>query len=157
MSLFVRIRELVDSITRRVAFLGPILARLCVGITFIGTGWGKLHSLDNVTKFFTELHIPAPALQAAFVSGVEFFGGILIILGLLTRLSSVMLAATMVVAILTAKLADIHDVNDLASSTEFAYLAIFAWLAVAGPGALSLDALIGRFVHSREVPARSHG
>ncbi len=31
---------------------------------FIGTGWGKLHSIPDVTEFFTSLHIPAPGFNA---------------------------------------------------------------------------------------------
>jgi putative oxidoreductase len=149
MSLFTRIQGLVAVITTRLAFFPPLLARLCLGVTFIGTGWGKLHSLEQVTQFFTELHIPAPAVQAAFISGLELVGGILLLAGLLTRLFSALLACTMTVAILTAKLPDIHGLGDLTSTTEFAYLALFVWLAIAGAGALSVDRLIVKQVQPR--------
>ena len=56
------------STAERLAFLGPTLARLTLGVVFIGTGWGKLHSLDNVTEFFTSLHIPLPGLNARVAS-----------------------------------------------------------------------------------------
>ena len=59
----------------KVAFLGPTLARLTVGLVFIGTGWGKLHSIPDVTEFFTTLGIPLPGFHARLVAGVEFFGG----------------------------------------------------------------------------------
>jgi putative oxidoreductase len=144
MSLVAKVKDLVDSITRRLTFLPPAVARLTIGIVFLLSGWGKLHSLDQVTQFFTELGIPAPAAQAAFVSGVELVGGALVLVGLFTRAAAVPLACTMIVALLTAKREEIHGLADLAGQLEFAYLALCVWLAVAGGGALSLDAVIGR-------------
>ena len=67
-----RLRRLGDQLS----FLGPALVRLTVGVVFIGTGWGKLHSLPQVTEFFASLHIPAPAFQARLAASTEFFGGI---------------------------------------------------------------------------------
>ncbi len=65
----------------------PLLlaVRLYWGWQFVQTGWGKLHNLAKITDFFTSLNIPFPALNAHFVSGLEFFGGILLILGLFSR------------------------------------------------------------------------
>jgi putative oxidoreductase len=135
-----RLRRLGDQLS----FLGPALVRLTVGVVFIGTGWGKLHSLPQVTEFFASLHIPAPAFQARLAASTEFFGGILVLVGLGTRLASLPLAFTMVVAILTAKRADIDGVSALLGLEEWSYLVMFLWLAVAGAGALSLDALLAR-------------
>ena len=143
-SLLVRLRLLAEDGTRRLAWLPPALARLALGVVFVQTGWGKLHSLDQVTAFFQSLGIPGAAVQAPFVAGVEFFGGLLLIAGLATRLAAVPLAGTMVVAILTAQLKNVHGVGDLLGLLEIAYLIVFVWLAIAGPGALSLDHLIAR-------------
>jgi putative oxidoreductase len=131
-------------VARKLAFLGPTLARLTVGLVFIGTGWGKLHDLQKVTAFFTDLHIPAPAFQARLVACTELVGGIGMLLGLATRLLAIPLATTMVVAILTAKRADIDGVTALVGFEEWSYLVLFIWLALAGPGPLSLDHLIAR-------------
>ena len=128
----------------RASFLGPTLARLTVGLVFIGTGWGKLHSIPDVTSFFTDLHIPAPGFHARLVAGTEFFGGLLVLLGLGTRLVSLPLAFTMVIAILTAKRANIDGLTTLVGFEEWSYLVMFLWIALAGPGPLSLDALIRR-------------
>jgi putative oxidoreductase len=138
------IRTLVEKLTLRLAWLPPALARLTLGVVFVQTGWGKLHSLDQVTRFFASLGIPAAGLQAPFVAGVEFFGGLLLLAGLGTRLVAVPLAGTMVVAILTAQRASVHGVGDLLGLIEFVYLVVFVWLAIAGPGALSLDHLLAR-------------
>src|SRR5262245_44452324 len=76
-ALVLRIQDLVTQTTRRLSWLPPAVARLTLGVVFALSGWGKLHGLDQVTQYFTELGIPAPAFQAAFVSGVELVGGLL--------------------------------------------------------------------------------
>jgi putative oxidoreductase len=137
-----RVRTTVNALAARLDWLGPLLARVAIGAVFIGTGWGKLHDLDGVTAFFRELGIPAPGAQAAMVSVVELVGGALLVVGLLTRYAAVPLAATMVVAILTAQRERIHGVLDLFGLIELAYLVVFVWLAVAGAGKASLDHLL---------------
>jgi putative oxidoreductase len=143
-SLLDRLRRLAEDLTRRLAWLPPALARLALGVVFVQTGWGKLHSLDQVTAFFQSLGIPAASVQAPFVAGVEFVGGLLLLAGLGTRLAAVPLAGTMVVAILTAQLENVHGVGDLLGLLEVMYLIVFVWLAIAGPGALSVDHLLAR-------------
>jgi putative oxidoreductase len=128
----------------RLSFLGPSLARLTVGLVFIGTGWGKLHNLGDVTDFFASLHIPAPAFNARLAASTEFVGGFAVLIGLGTRLAALPLAFTMVVAILTAKRGDVTGLTALVGLEEWSYLVFFLWLAVAGAGPLSLDALLSR-------------
>ena len=125
----------------KASFIGPALVRLTLGVVFMGTGWGKLHTLPQVTEFFASLHIPAPAFQARLAACTELFGGILVLVGLATRLAALPLAFTMLVAIATAKRADIDGFGTLLGFEEWSYLVMFVWLAVAGAGALSLDAL----------------
>ena len=137
-----KIRQRLLELTHRLEFLGPALARLTVGLVFIGTGWGKLHTLPDVTEFFASLHIPAPGLNARVAASTEFFGGILMLLGLATRIAALPMAFTMVIAILTAKLGDVHGLTDLVGFEEWSYLVFFIWLALAGAGPLSLDRLI---------------
>ncbi|HEY3253797.1 MAG TPA: DoxX family protein, partial [Polyangiaceae bacterium] len=88
----------------RVAWLAPLLGRFSVGLLFLSTGWGKVHSLDKVTHFFETLGIPAPGLNAVVVGYSELVCGALLLLGLFTRLATLPLIVSMVVAILTAKL-----------------------------------------------------
>jgi putative oxidoreductase len=135
-----RLRAFAD----KISFLGPTLARLTVGLVFVGTGWGKLHSIPDVTNFFTDLGIPAPGFNARLTAGTEFFAGLLVLFGLGTRLASLPLAFTMVIAIVTAKRANIDGLTSLFGFEEWSYLVFFIWIALAGPGPLSLDALIAR-------------
>jgi putative oxidoreductase len=123
------------------SWVGPLAIRLSLGAVFLGTGWGKLHSLGQVTSFFTDLGIPFPAAQAALVSVVELVGGTLILLGLFTRFAALPLMATMVVAIVTAKRPEIDGLRSLLAFEESTYLAGFLWLFVAGAGKASLDRL----------------
>lgn len=128
----------------KLEWTGPLLVRLTLGLVFVTTGWGKLHSLEDVTRFFESLNIPAPGAQAVLVSTIEFVGGLLLIAGLGTRIASALLIGVMAVAIYTAKLPDLHGIVDLANTIEFTYLAMFVWLVVRGAGTASLDHAIAR-------------
>jgi putative oxidoreductase len=139
---------LIDWPRRVAAYLGwlaPLLARITVGWVFLWSGWGKLQNLPQVTENFVGWGIPAPHLLAPFTSGVELFGGLFLLLGLLTRISAGALGVTMIVAIRSAKWADVDSLETLLGFDEFEYLALFLWLAIAGPGVLSVDHWLQRW------------
>jgi len=139
----VRLRDRLLVIEQKLGWFPPLLARVSVGLVFLQTGWGKLQDLDKVTSFFAELHIPAPAFQARLVAGTEFIGGALLIVGLLSRLAALPLAFSMVVAILTAKRDSIDGLGTLFGFEEFTYIVVFLWIAISGPGLVSLDRALG--------------
>jgi putative oxidoreductase len=142
------VRWLIDwpeGIARHLVWLAPLFARITVGWVFLWSGWGKLNNLPEVTENFIGWGIPFPHLLTPFVAGVEFFGGLFLLLGVLTRISAGALGITMIVAIKSAKWADVDSLETLLGFDEFEYLALFLWLAVAGPGPLSLDRLLQRF------------
>jgi putative oxidoreductase len=122
-----------------IAWLAPLFARITVGWVFMWTGWGKLNNLPQITENFISWGIPFPQVLTPFVSGVEFFGGIFLLLGFLTRISAGALGATMIVAIKSAKWATVDSLETLLGFDETEYLALFLWLAIAGPGRVSLD------------------
>jgi putative oxidoreductase len=124
------------------SWLPPLFARLVVGWVFMGTGWTKLNNLDRITEAFVSWGIPFPHIMTPFVSAVEFVGGILLLLGLFTRIAAVPLVITMVVAVISAKWGDVDSLETLLGFEELAYMALFGWLAVAGPGPISLDWLL---------------
>jgi putative oxidoreductase len=140
----------------KLVWLPPLLARLTLGAAFAPTGWGKLHHLDKVTGFFTELGIPMPGLNAVVVSVSELVCGALLLVGLASRLSTIPLAISMVVALITAKAADIHGFADLAGTVEFTYLPLLVYVAISGPGTIALDRLVARRL-ARGEPARPDG
>jgi putative oxidoreductase len=155
------IRWLIDwpqSVARHLTWLAPLFARITVGWVFLLSGWGKLNNLPLVTENFIGWGIPLPHVLAPFVSGVEFFGGIFLLLGLFTRISAGALGITMIVAIRSAKWADVDSLETLLGFDEFEYLALFLWLAIAGPGVLSLDHLLQRWFSrsaGQVTPARA--
>jgi putative oxidoreductase len=118
-----------------------LLARLSVGLLFVSTGWGKVHDLAKVTDFFTHLGIPAPGFNAVLVGYSELICGSLLVVGFMTRLATIPLAVSMVVAILTAKWSELHGLFDLVGFDEFTYLCMLVVIAVLGPGRASLDTL----------------
>lgn len=146
------VRRLILAIADALAWAGPTLARWTVGWIFVLSGWGKLHNLDQVIQYFGELGIPHPELQAPFAAGTELVCGTLVLVGLLTRVASVPLIITMTVAILTAQKENVGSVGDLFGLIEWCYIALLFWLGVAGPGPLSLDALLVRFATQQRAP-----
>lgn len=125
-------------------WVGPLVMRLVVGYVFMLTGWAKLNNLPQMIQNFTEWGIPFPNILTPFVSGVECFGGIMLLLGLFTRIPAAMLAVVMLVAIKSAKWENVDSLETLLGFEEVTYFAAFLWLAIAGPGKASLDYLLVR-------------
>jgi putative oxidoreductase len=124
------------------SWVGPLIMRLVVGYVFMLTGWAKLNNLPQMIQNFTEWGVPFPTVLTPFASGVECFGGAMLIVGLFTRIPAAMLVVVMVVAIKVAKWDDVDSLETLLGFEEVTYLAAFLWLAIAGPGAASLDRLL---------------
>lgn len=133
------------------AFLAPLVTRITLGHAFFLTGRGKLANFDTFVSFMAEQGVPFPELNAHVVARLEYYGGILLVLGLLTRLVALGLAGTMVVALLTERKQFLESwrfsgevgPTDIAS---FVFLILLTWLVLYGPGAVSLDALLGRWL-----------
>jgi putative oxidoreductase len=135
------------------AWAGPLIMRLVAGYTFMWSGWGKLNNLPQITQNFIEWGVIFPKFMTPFVSGVEFFGGIMLIFGLFTRIPAAMLAFTMLVAIKSAKWDQVDSLETLLGFEEATYFAGFLWLAIAGPGAASLDRLLTNAAgHRKAMP-----
>jgi putative oxidoreductase len=143
---------LFDSPSRRQIDTALAVLRVVLGITFILHGGQKLFvfGFGGVSGAFAQMGIPAPGLLGPFVAFVEFFGGIAILLGLLTRLAALGIGATMVVAILT-----VHLENGFFAPTGIEFplslLGSAVALAITGAGDFSLDALIGKRVSGGAV------
>ncbi len=143
------------------AFLPPLVTRLLIGQAFFLTGRGKLANVDRTVAFFTDLGIPMPELNAAFVSRLEYYGGMLLIVGLGTRIIAALLGSTMVVALLTADKESFLEAffmrgdSGLTDVVPVVYGLFLLWLVVYGPGKLSLDTLLARFVREPGAAARA--
>ena len=143
---------LFDSPTRRQIDTALAVLRVVLGVTFILHGGQKLFvfGFAGVSGAFAQMGIPAPSVLGPFVALVEFFGGIAILFGLLTRLAALGIAATMAVAILT-----VHLKNGFFAPTgvEFplSLLGSAIALIISGAGDFSLDAVIGKRLHARSA------
>jgi putative oxidoreductase len=102
---------------------------------------------------FREWGIPHPDILAPFVSGMEFVGGLMLLIGLLTRFIAVPMMIIMIVAIASAKWADVDSLETLLGFDEVSYFVMFAWLGIAGPGPVSLDHLVLRGLRPNRKPA----
>ena len=152
-ALITAVAGLAERVGTAFRWLSPTIARLTVGLVFFQSGWGKLHDLEKITSYFTELGIPNPAFQARFASTAEFVCGGLLLLGLATRFAVVPLIVTMGVAIGTAQWENVDVIGSLVGLVEFAYIALLVWLGTDGPGPLSLDRLIARVARHRSDEA----
>lgn len=128
--------------------LSPLALRLPVGIIFAAHGSQKLfgwfggYGLEGTGKWMASVGIEPGVLMAALAGSAEFFGGLLLIIGLLTRPAALALTVTMLVAIFS-----VHIQNGLFMSNngyEFALalLAAVVSLVFSGGGRVSIDSVI---------------
>ena len=138
------------STTRTDAALAVL--RATTGTIFLAHGAQKLFvfGFAGVTGAFGQMGVPLPQIAGPATALLEFFGGLALIVGLLTRLSALGLAITMLGAI-----GLVHVGNGFFNPTgvEFPLALVGATIALAinGAGRFSLDALIGR--RGNAVPA----
>jgi putative oxidoreductase len=127
-----------------------LAVRLYWGWQFAQTGWGKLQHLPKVTAFFTSLGIPAPAFAAVSISWLEFVGGILLALGLGSRIFALLLAADMFVAYLTASrpalFSIFSDPGKFYADDAYTFLFASVLVLIFGPGKFALDQVLLRRV-----------
>ena len=112
--------------------------------------WGKLHNLPHVAQFFAILGLPAPAFTAGFVASFEFLAGILLALGLLSRIAALGLVIDMTMAYWTADresfLAFFSNPGKFYGADPFIFLFVGLIILIVGPGKLSLDTLFARLM-----------
>lgn len=146
-TLFIRVTGLLQH-----PFL--LALRLYWGYDFFQTGLGKLNNLERTTEFFASLQIPFPAVNAVFVGSLELVGGVLLLLGLASRYITVPLIVSLCVAYATdEKEALMHlfdDPNQFVTATPFLHMLASMTVFVFGAGALSADAVIGRWWERRK-------
>jgi putative oxidoreductase len=134
-----------------------LLVRVSIGMFFAISGANKLFVAGGTKPVYDTL-VKAKALfprqLAYFVAGVEFVGGSLLTLGLLSSAACVALLIDMIVATLTAALSTMPKglsplswLDDFLYLPEVLYVLFFIWLICSGPGKLSVDYwLAGKFI-----------
>jgi putative oxidoreductase len=154
--LYTRFFDLVSHL--QTPFL--LFVRLYWGWQLGQSGWGKLHNLDKVTEFFTSLNLPMPAQTALAISSLEFFGGIFLALGLLSRLTALVLTINMIMAYVTADrealLSFFSDPDKFSAAAPYVFLVASLLILIFGPGKIALDTLLG-IPTGASRPARDSG
>jgi putative oxidoreductase len=155
-NLILRLRHYYQLFFDLISKLQPLFllaVRLYWGWQLIQSGWGKLHHLSNVTQFFVSLNLPMPAQTAVFISCVEFFGGIFLALGLLSRLTALVLTVNMIVAYITADrealMSIFSDPDKFYAAAPYTFLIASLIILMFGPGKIALDTLLDRLFPDR--------
>jgi putative oxidoreductase len=157
-------------------YLQPVLLlvlRLYFGWGFFKAGLGKLQNLDNTAEYFAGLHIPLPTLNAYLAGATECFGGLFLLLGAASRVVTIPLIFTMLVAYLTQHIDELRPLWTLKAdgsynpatffkAAPFPYLLTALIVLLFGPGAFSIDRLLqwffdrkGNAIRANAVPDRA--
>lgn len=149
-NLFANMKQLHNRFFDLVSYLQMpflLLVRLYWGWQLVESGWGKLHHLDKVTDFFTSLNLPMPAQTAVAISCLEFFGGIFLALGLLSRLTALVLTINMLMAYITADrealFSIFSDPDKFYAAAPYTFLIASLLILIFGPGRIAVDSLLG--------------
>jgi putative oxidoreductase len=159
-NLILRVKNLHDKFFSLMSYAQTpflLFVRLYWGWQLVESGWGKLHNLGKVTEFFTSLGLPMPGVTAVFISSLEFFGGILLALGLFSRLISLMLTVNLITAYITADrealFSIFSDPDKFMAAAPFTFLFASLLILIFGPGKIAVDALFWRWFPASEAEA----
>lgn len=137
--------RLTNTTISTVSGLDAAPIRVAAGVLFAAHGAQKLfgwfggYGLEGTAGWMASIGLEPGYLLATLAGGAEFFGGLLLIIGLLVRPASVVLAVTMVVAILSVHLENGLFMSNNGYEFALALLAISLGLIVRGAGSLSVD------------------
>jgi len=131
-----------------IASIGLLVIRLVFGLTFAAHGAQKLfgwfggYGIEGTGGFFESVGIK-PGKPMAVLAGLgEVAGGLLFAFGLLTPLAAVVIAVTMLVAIITVTGKNGYWATAEGYEYSVAIIAVAVGITVTGPGAYALDALL---------------
>ncbi|MCU0427389.1 MAG: DoxX family protein [Candidatus Kapabacteria bacterium] len=131
-----------------------LIMRLYWGWQFFQTGKGKLANFERTVEFFTGLNIPFPTVNAAMAGTAECLGGLLLLLGLCSRIVSLQLMVVMVVAYLTADAEAVSHIfsnpDEFTSASPFLFLLTAIIVAVFGAGRISFDEVLRRYFSAQK-------
>lgn len=139
--------NLIKQIIRSDSSYASLILRIPTGIILAAHGSQKLfgwfggHGLEGTAQWMASIGLEPGWLMATLAGGAEFFGGIALILGLLTRPAAAISAFTMLIAILSAHLSNGFFLSNNGIEYALALFAATAALAIQGAGAWSLDQL----------------
>ena len=141
-------KSLINKITTTATGLDTLPLRVGAGVIFAAHGAQKLfgwfggYGLEGTGGWMASIGIEPGVLMAALAGGAEFFGGLLLIVGLLVRPAAVVLAITVIVAIVAVHLQNGLFMSNNGYEFGLALLVISVGLAFRGAGSISLDRLL---------------
>lgn len=121
--------------------LPALITRLAVGFVFAYGAWSKFQNIDAVITQFNQSGLPFVTPLTYLVCTIELVAGVLLIVGLFTRLVVVPLIVIEATAAFAVKGAMATQIATALNFTEFLYVWLFLWLLVHGPGKYSVDYL----------------
>ena len=133
--------KVVDSLSN-LKSLPLLLMRLILAFGFFGPAKMKLGNIDGIISWFESINIPLPALNAYLATGTEALGVVLLALGLGTRLISIPLIITMIVAIVTVHLGNGFEAGKNGFEIPLYYMIMLITLLIYGSGKFSIDHLL---------------
>jgi putative oxidoreductase len=148
-------------------YLQPVLLlllRLYFGCGFVKAGLGKLQNIDSTAAYFAGLDIPLPTLNAYMAGTTECCGGLLLLLGAASRIVTIPLIFTMLVAYSTQHIDELRPLWTLSDdgsynpasffkAAPFPYLLTALIVLLFGPGAFSVDGLVKWFLERKRRAA----
>ncbi|KZY40221.1 MULTISPECIES: DoxX family protein [unclassified Oleiphilus] len=138
-------KALFNKISTTTACLDTLPIRIGAGITFAAHGSQKLfgwfggYGLDGTAGWMESIGLSPGILMAGLAGSAEFFAGLLLIVGFLVRPAALVLAITMIVAIVTAHIENGFFMATNGYEFALALLVISATLTIRGAGSLSID------------------
>lgn len=127
---------------KKADFLPLLFIRLILAYGFYNPAKMKWADINAIGDWFGTIGVPAPYLNAYLAAGTEALGVVLLVLGLGTRLISIPLMITMVVAIVTVHWTNGFEAGQNGFEIPLYYLLMLFTLLILGPGKASLDELI---------------
>lgn len=134
-----------------------LILRLYFGYRFFRAGWGKLQNIPDIVDFFASLGIPYPLINAYLASITECLGGLCLLFGFASRIATVPLVFTMVIAYITADNEAVmnifNDPDKFLKAEPFLFMLTSLLVLFFGPGKFSLDRILCRyFKKSEDLP-----
>lgn len=121
-----------------------LVGRILASIIFIMGGYGKAMAMAGTVGYLTKLGIPLPAIAYYGVVAIELGGGILLLLGLQTRIVALVLALFCIATALLAHADFAVQAQQINFMKNLAMAGGYLAFVAAGAGIYSLDAMIGR-------------
>jgi len=143
MSLKNRYYSIMDSLSN-LKSLPLLLMRLILAIGFFGPAKMKMGNIQGIIEWFESINIPMPALNAYMATGTEALGVVLLALGLGTRLISIPLIITMIVAIVTVHLGNGFESGNNGFEIPLYYIIMLLTLVIYGGGKFSIDQILNK-------------